>query len=120
MRDAVVHTDERHVEGEGERAGCRGDRPEARPESRALGERDDIDVREVDARHVRGLPDQGDDPFRVVVRGLPGVDPSVLGTEHLVDVCEDLRVPVDDPHADGVRRAFDPEGEHARTIAGRE
>ena len=56
----------------------------------------------------------------MVVRGLPRVDPSVLGTEHLVHVREDLRVPVDDPDADGVRSTFDPEGEHARTIAGRE
>ncbi len=68
---------------------------------------------QLDSRSVRRFRDQRDDELRMMVRRLAWMDPALLRAEHVVDVCQDPAVLVDDPHADRVRGPFDAEGEHS-------
>src|SRR5436853_7665670 len=103
MCDAVIHPDDRSIEGDGE-GPCRGrDGPQARAEAGTLGERDETEVPEVDPCDIRGLSNQRDDRLSVLVRRLPRMNADVLGPDHAVDVGEAAARLVDDSHAYGMR-----------------
>src|SRR5438046_9744373 len=88
MGDAMIHPDDRSIEGDGE-GSCRGrDGPQARAEAGPLGERDEIEVPEVDPRDIRGLSNYRADRVRVMVRRLTGMAAAFRGPPHVVAVRE--------------------------------
>src|SRR5207245_9299727 len=76
--DAVIHPEDRNVEGESERAGRGRHGPEARAQSGSLGERDQVEVSKINPGDIGGFPDQRDDQLRMVVRRLPRMDAALL------------------------------------------
>src|SRR5213593_2263923 len=113
VRDAVVDSQDRDVEGKREGSPRGRDSPEARPQPRSLRERDDVDLGEVDSGQVRRFADQRDHRLHVVVRRLTWMDAPFLGSHHIIDVREDAALLVHDAHADRVGGPFDAEGEHS-------
>jgi hypothetical protein len=112
MSDAVVYSYEVHVQGQRERPRSGRRRPQAWPEARPLGERDEPDVVVRYPRLRDGLVHQRDDVFGMMVRGLPWVYPALGAVDHLAEVREDLAVLVHDSDADRVRGPFDAEADH--------
>ena len=105
----MVDAQDRDVEREGE-GPCGGrDRPQARAEARPLRERHEIEVAQIEARDVHGFANQRDDPLRMVIRGLPGMDAALLRLHHVVHIGEDAARVIDDANPDGVGRPFNPE-----------
>ena len=112
MGDAVVHADDRDAEGAGE-GPCGGSgHTEARPETRTHGEGYKTDVGQAYACLLDGVPDYRGDHIGVVIGRLSGVQPALLGTEHVQLVRKDVAFVIDDPHAERVGGPLDPQSNH--------